>query len=102
MKITIAIIFYTISILSFVQNPILFRAKNNPMKHEISNQLKIQVTIGNKKFDATLLDNETALAFKALVVAVFKLLIVNEKLPTESEIVESVLTDDHKFNESSV
>jgi hypothetical protein len=84
MKITIAILFYTISILSFVHNPILFRAKINSMKHEISNQLKIQITIGNKKFDATLLDNETALAFK-------------KYLPLEIKMIE--LNDNEKYGE---
>ena len=84
MKITIAILFYTISILSFVHNPILFRAKKNSMKHEISNQLKIQITIGNKKFDATLLDNETALAFK-------------KYLPLEIKMIE--LNDNEKYGE---
>ncbi len=84
MKITTAIIFYTISILSFVQNPIFFRAKMNPMKHENANQLKIKITIGNKKFDATLLDNETALAFK-------------KNLPLEIKMIE--LNDNEKYGE---
>ena len=84
MKITTIFLFYIIGILSFVLNPIIFRAKNNPMKHEISNQLKIQITIGNKKFDATLFDNETALAFK-------------KYLPFEMKMIE--LNDNEKYGE---
>jgi hypothetical protein len=78
MKITTAILFYTISILSFAQNPIFFRAKMTPMKHENPNQLKIKITIGNKKFDATLLDNETALAFKKYLPIEIKMIELND------------------------
>lgn len=78
MKITTAILFYTISILSFVHNPIFFRTKMTPMKHENANQLKIKITIGNKKFDATLLDNETALAFKKYLPLEMKMIKLND------------------------
>jgi hypothetical protein len=84
MKITTIFLFYIIGILSFLLNPIIFRAKNNPMKHENANQLKIKITIGNKKFDATLLDNETALAFK-------------KYLPLEIKMIE--LNDNEKYGE---
>ena len=48
------------------------------MKHGNANQLKIKITIGNKKFDATLFDNETALAFKKYLSFEMKMIELND------------------------